>query len=65
MQTTTHPINLYPLDDTDYNRFDSKYDLGLRGEATLSAAESRGLTIMSDPKRGNGCTATRQSAPNR
>jgi cytochrome c peroxidase len=50
-------LAIYQRDDEDYNLFDSKYDLSLRGEATLSAQERRGLAIMADPKKGNclGC----------
>jgi cytochrome c peroxidase len=58
-------LSVYQRDDTDYNRFDSKYDLSLRGQATLSAAESRGLAIMADPKRGNcmSCHAATGAKP--
>jgi cytochrome c peroxidase len=49
----TELLAIYQREDTDYNRFDSKFDLSLRGEATLSVEERRGLAIMSDPKRGN------------
>ena len=33
--------------------YSSKYDAVLRGEATLSPAEARGLAAFNDPKRGN------------
>jgi cytochrome c peroxidase len=58
-------ISIYQRDDTDYNRFDSKYDLSLRGQATLSVAENRGLAIMADPKRGNclSCHAATGAKP--
>jgi cytochrome c peroxidase len=46
-------LETYQREDTDYNRFDSKYDQSLAGLATLTAPESRGLAIMADPKRGN------------
>ncbi len=61
----TELLGIYQREDTDYNRFDSKYDLSLRGEATLSAAERRGLAIMADPKRGNclSCHAATGAKP--
>lgn len=61
----TELLAIYQRDDDDYNLFDSKFDQTLRGEATLSVAERRGLAIMADPKRGNclSCHAAIGSKP--
>ena len=37
----------------EFNAFTSKYDEVLRGNATLSAQEARGLEWFNDPKKGN------------
>ena len=41
--------------------FSSKYDAYLKGQATLSPAEARGLQVFNDPKKGN-CAACHPSA---
>jgi cytochrome c peroxidase len=41
--------------------YTSKYDAWLRGQATLSAQESRGLAAFNDPRRGN-CARCHPSA---
>ena len=40
--------------------FSSKYDAFLKGQATLSPAEARGLKVFNDPKKGN-CAACHPS----
>lgn len=46
----------------EVNRFSSKYDFVLRGEAALTTAEARGLALFDDPKKGN-CAACHPSKP--
>jgi cytochrome c peroxidase len=45
----------------DFNAFTSKYDEVLRGKATLSAQEARGLEWFNDPQKGN-CASCHPSA---
>ena len=45
-----------------FHPFSSKYDLYLKGRVRLSDAESRGLAIYNDEKKGN-CFACHPSAP--
>ena len=42
------------------NKFSSKYDAYLKGQATLTAQESRGLALFNDPAKGN-CAACHPS----
>jgi cytochrome c peroxidase len=44
--------------------FSSKYDAFLAGTATLTAAETRGLAVFEDPKKGN-CSACHPSRPDK
>jgi cytochrome c peroxidase len=46
----------------ELNRFDSKYDLFLRGEAELSEQEIRGMGLFVSENRGN-CVACHPSSP--
>ena len=45
-----------------FNRFSSKYDAYLAGEARLSAKELRGLRVYEDPAKGN-CAACHPNRP--
>jgi cytochrome c peroxidase len=45
----------------EFNAFTSKYDEVLRGKATLSAQEARGLEWFNDPQKGN-CASCHPSA---
>lgn len=47
---------------SELNRFSSKYDAYLRGEATLTPQERRGLELFEDPLAGN-CAACHPSQP--
>jgi len=49
-------IGQYQIEDAAFHPYDSKYDRYLRGNASLSAAEQRGLALYDDPKKGN-CAA--------
>jgi cytochrome c peroxidase len=46
----------------ELNRFDSKYDLFLKGEAELSEQETRGMGLFVAEKKGN-CAACHPSTP--
>jgi len=46
----------------EVNRFDSKYDFYLKGQAALSQSEKLGLEVVNDPKKGN-CATCHPSAP--
>ncbi|MBP1597805.1 MAG: cytochrome c peroxidase family protein [Acidobacteria bacterium] len=46
----------------ELNRFDSKYDLFLAGETSLTDQEKRGLQLFEDEKKGN-CAACHPSKP--
>lgn len=47
----------YQLNDTQFHPYSSKYDDFLRGRASLTPQEQRGLALFNDPQRGNcaGC----------
>jgi cytochrome c peroxidase len=47
-----------------FQRFNSKYDAYLLGQASLSPAEARGLALFNDPAKGN-CAACHVSEPAR
>jgi len=49
-------IGQYQVEDSAFHPYDSKYDRYLRGNASLNAAERRGLALYDDPKKGN-CAA--------
>jgi cytochrome c peroxidase len=53
-------IAAYETEDPSFHPFSSKYDFWLAGQATLSAAEQRGLTLFNDPVKGN-CNACHPS----
>ncbi len=53
-------LQMYQLEDTDFRPFSSKYDEFLRGRAALSAQETRGLALFSNPTKGN-CTGCHPS----
>ena len=53
-------LSLYQKEDADFRAFSSKYDEFLRGRATLSAQETRGLALFNNPTKGN-CAACHPS----
>ncbi len=54
-------LEAYQQDGHDFLPFSSRYDQVLRGRATLSPAEARGLAIFVDPAKGN-CASCHDAA---
>ena len=50
----------FQLEDAAFHAYTSKYDQVLRGKATLSDAQARGLALFNDPAKGN-CAACHPS----
>ena len=57
-------IGRFEREEPSFHPYDSKYDRYLRGELTLSDAESRGLKLYEDPKKGN-CAACHPDSKSR
>lgn len=57
----TLALQQYEKEDTEFRPFSSKYDAFLRGTASLTAQEQRGLALFNDPAKGN-CAACHPSA---
>ena len=57
----TQALEAYQAEDTDFARFNSKYDMFLDGQVALSAQEARGLALFNDNNTGN-CVACHTSA---
>lgn len=57
-------VQQYEREDVDFNAYSSKYDAFLRGAASLSAAETRGLALYNSPTKGNcaGCHPSARGA---
>ena len=55
-------LEVYQEEPAEFQPFSSKYDAVLRGEASLSAAETRGRAAFEDPARGN-CAICHPSEP--
>jgi len=53
-------IAAYETEDAAFAPFSSKFDYWLAGQATLSAAETRGIALFNNPAKGN-CTACHPS----
>lgn len=58
----TLALQQYQREDVAFRPFTSKYDAFLRGEASLSPRELRGLALFNAPSKGN-CAACHPSAP--
>jgi cytochrome c peroxidase len=56
-------LQAYQLEDADFHPFSSKFDAFLRGQASLTATEQRGLAWFNSPTKGN-CAACHPSARN-
>ncbi len=54
-------VQQYEREGTEFNAYSSKYDAFLRGSATLSDQEMRGLALYNSPIKGN-CAACHPSA---
>ncbi len=52
-RAATLALEVFQQSPKDFYPYDSKYDAVLRGRATLTAAEQRGLALFDDPSRGN------------
>jgi cytochrome c peroxidase len=57
----TQALQQYQLEDTTFNAYTSKFDAVLRGQASLSEQEARGLVLFNDPAKGN-CAACHPSS---
>ena len=60
LDRVTLALQHYQREDPAFAPFDSKYDAFLRGQATLSERELRGLALFNDPSKGN-CAACHPS----
>ncbi len=60
LDRVTLALQHYQREDPAFAPFDSKYDAFLRGQATLSERELRGLALFNDPAKGN-CAACHPS----
>jgi len=60
----TLAIAQYEKEDDEFAEFSSKYDAFVRGQATLTAQELRGLALFNDPNKGNcaGCHPSARGA---
>jgi len=54
-------LQMYQLEDTDFHRYDSKYDQFLAGRVALTSRELQGLALFNSPAKGN-CAACHPSA---
>ncbi len=54
-------LEVFQQSPKDFYPYDSKYDAALRGHATLTAQEQRGLALFNDPAKGN-CASCHPSA---
>lgn len=59
-QRMTLAIQAYEREDVEFNAYSSKYDAFLRGTATLTDQEMRGLALYQSPAKGN-CNACHPS----
>ncbi|MBX3622480.1 MAG: c-type cytochrome [Rhizobacter sp.] len=55
-------LEVFQQSPADFAPFSSRYDAVLRGQARLTAEESRGLALFNDPARGN-CASCHRSEP--
>lgn len=53
-------LEAFELNDASFRPYSSRFDRHLRGEASLTAQETRGLRLFEDPKKGN-CAACHTS----
>lgn len=55
-------LEVFQQSPADFYPYSSRYDAVLRGKATLTPREARGLALFDDPAKGN-CAACHPSAP--
>lgn len=60
LQRMGQALAAYETESTEFHPFTSKYDYWLKGQATLTAQEQRGLALFNDPSKGN-CAACHPS----
>lgn len=60
LQRMGQALAAYETEDEDFHPFTSKYDYFLKGQATLTAQELRGLGLFNAPDKGN-CAACHPS----
>ena len=58
----TMALEVFQQSPREFYPYSSRYDAVLRGQATLSPHEARGLALFDDPAKGN-CAACHLSAP--
>lgn len=60
----TLAIQSYEREDSEFNSFTSKYDAFLKGQATFTQQELRGLALFNSPTKGNcaGCHPSAKGA---
>ena len=56
----TYALQQFQLEEPDFHRYDSKYDLYLANKVPLELAELRGLALFNDERKGN-CAACHPS----
>ncbi|MET0520147.1 MAG: cytochrome c peroxidase [Burkholderiaceae bacterium] len=61
LQWASLALESFQQDAAEFYPYSSKYDAVLRGQATLSAAEQRGLALFNGPAKGN-CAACHPSS---
>jgi cytochrome c peroxidase len=61
LQAATFALQRFEIEDASFNAFSSKYDAFLRGLATLTSQEQRGLALYVAPTKGN-CAACHPSS---
>jgi len=60
LQRMGQALGAFETESAEFHPFSSKYDNWLRGQATLTAQELRGLALFNDPTKGN-CSACHPS----
>lgn len=55
-------LERFQLDDASFHPYTSKFDRHLQGKVALSVAETRGLRLFVDPRKGN-CAACHTASP--
>lgn len=58
----TMALEVFQQSPREFYPYSSRYDAVLRGQATLTAREARGLALFNDPAKGN-CASCHLSAP--
>lgn len=56
LEAVKNALQAYQLEDAAFHAFSSQYDAWLKGKATLSDTQQRGLALFKDPEKGN-CAA--------